>query len=46
MQDQVQKLASAYLEQDIRLIHLAFRPRRYRGFWAPKLPEVKYEGVV
>ncbi|KAL2048945.1 hypothetical protein ABVK25_010798 [Lepraria finkii] len=46
MQDQVQKLVARYLDKDVKLLHLAFQPEESQSFWAPKLPEVKYEGVV
>lgn len=46
MQDQIQRLVRIHPDKDVKLMHLAFRPREHRSFWSPKVPEVKFVGVV
>jgi len=46
MQDQIQALVTRHLSRDVRLVHLAFRPREHQGFWTPKRLEVRHQGLV
>ena len=46
MQDRVQEIAQNYVDKEVRLMHLAFAPREYQGFWSPKQPDVGFEGVA